>query len=628
MAMPVLKQSVEVGEDGLMNKQQPPVQPMEEGAEEGNAADEEHMEDAHDEEKNEDNNNKTSTNMPKNISPFHMRLLKAQQSPLLTPLHFEVKNLSYWYAMRKKLGPKRHAALITKQNQSNYRWESYIYKMEMRDEDGEIVPKRHFCASHKSKWAAFKNCEKMCRERDANPAEVKDKDGKLPDVDPHALLETHFHMLIVSSKFDRLSEHERLEVVYEALLQECGQQLQGTTPVISKDWSENDERKLQSHNEDPWTRGVGEHPWKKSDRNYFRKSKCGPRENKAGLGLCAPSNNGPYGSLYGQNMCNYEVYRVLLPTQPLTLIIETKTPSQWKPDMYIAPNSERLGRNHMDASGHHIPKEVKPKKQTERMKLLATVIDERHRNNNNSITEAAPGGRSKNLHSKSVSSLLDSLGLDASISGVIDKKKVGGIYGHFFADLPHDIKEKLSKKYRENKTMIEHEGNHNYVEEAAQKKKDEASGKKKKEEDTFQPVTGMSKMRRAMEASKAYADPDVGTQSEAEMMEELYISARRAERAAVRLQRIRRAAILFRSVKTIWKRKYACIHIQRIMRGKLARLYVVLLQRLEPIAVTRIQRLFRHRKTKRIIHKFQALTYRLTRVVRILFYVLPFFSCF
>ena len=116
--------------------------------------------------------------------------------------------------------------------------------------------------------------------------------------------------------------------------------------------------------------------------------------------------------------------------------------------------------------------------------------------------------------------------------------------------------------------MIEHEGNHNYVEEEAQKKKDEASGKKKKEEDTFQPVTGMSKMRRAMEASKAYADPDVGTQSEAEMMEELYISARRAERAAIRLQRIRRAAILFRSVKTIWKRKYACIHIQRIMRGK------------------------------------------------------------
>ena len=557
------------------------------------------------EEKLEENEEDKDDDVPKNISPFHEKLLKAKKSPLLTPLHFEVKNLSYWHAMRHRLGPKRHAALITRQNPNNNRWESYIYKMAPRDEDGEIVPKRSFCATHKTKWAAFKNCEKSCRERDANPAEVKDKEGRLPPFDPVHILETHFHLLVVSSKFDRLNQHERLELVYEALLAECGQQLKGTVPTISKEWSEKDETKLQSQKLDPWTR-EGDHPWKKSDRNYYRKSKIGPRANNAGLGLCAPTR-GPYGSLYGQNMCNYEVYRVLLPTQPLTLIIETKTPSQWKPDLYIAPNSERLGRNHLDFSGAHIAQEAKPKKQTERMKLLATVIDERHKGNND-----GGGGHSKNLKSKSVSSLLDSLGLDASISGVIDKKKVGGIYGHFFGDLPSDIKEKLSKKYRENKTMIEQEGNRNYVKEAEEKKK---KGKDKKEEDSFQPKTGMSMMRKKMEASKAYADPDVGTQSEAEMMEELYISARKVERAVIRLQRIRRAKILQRSVKSIWKRKYACIHIQRIMRGKLARLYVVLLQRLEPVAAVRIQRLFRHKKAKRIVLKFQALTYRLTRFV-------------
>ena len=221
--------------------------------------------------------------------------------------------------------------------------------------------------------------------------------------------------------------------------------------------------------------------------------------------------------------------------------------------------------------------------------------------------------------SKSVSSLLDSLGLDGAISGVIDKKKVGGIYGHFFSDLPPDIKEKLGKKYRENKSLIEHEGNRNHIEEALEKARKEAErkarGEEEKEVDTFQPVTGMSKMRRAMEDKKGNADPDVGTQSEAEMMEELYISARRVERAAIRLQRIRRAAILFRSVKTIWKRKYACIHIQRVMRGKLGRMYVVLLKRLEPVAAVRIQRLFRNKKAKRIVLAFQALAYRLTRFV-------------
>ena len=385
--------------------------------------------------------------VPSNISPFHARLLNAKQSPLLTPLHFEVRNLSYWYHQRHKLGPKKHAAMITRQNPHNFRWESYIYKMAPREEDGEIVPTRTLCASHKTKWAAFKNCEKCCRERDANPAEVKNKEGHFPKVIPSTILETHFHIVVVSPKFDRLSQHERLEVVYEAILQECGQQLQGTLPTINHAWTENDESKLQSNRWDPWTR-EGNHPFKKNDRNYFRKSKCGPRINAAGLGLCAPTR-GKYGSLYGQNMCNYEVFRILLPSQPLSLVIECKTPSQWKPDVYIAPNSERLGRDHLNHSNVHIPKEVKPKKQTERMKLLATVIDEKWKMKAEAERVAAAASPTKGVastkSSKSVTSLLDSLGMDSAISGVIDKKKVGGIYGHFFRDLPHDIKEKLSK---------------------------------------------------------------------------------------------------------------------------------------------------------------------------------------
>ena len=66
------------------------------------------------------------------------------------------------------------------------------------------------------------------------PAEVKkNKEGHFPKVIPSTILETHFHIVVVSPKFDRLSQHERLEVVYEAILQECGQQLQGTLPTIN-----------------------------------------------------------------------------------------------------------------------------------------------------------------------------------------------------------------------------------------------------------------------------------------------------------------------------------------------------------------------------------------------------------
>ena len=194
-------------------------------------------------------------------------------------------------------------------------------------------------------------------------------------MDPNKILETHFHLVIVSTKFDRLNQHERLELVYEALLQECGQQLQGTLPTVSKEWNENDEAKLQSHRADPWTR-EGNHPWKKNDRNYFRKSKCGPRDNAAGLGLCAPTRGQVRRSIWPEYV---QLRSIPCATAypDAHLVIEAKTLSQWKPDVYIAPNSERIGRDHLDYSNAHIPVEVRPKKQTERMKLLATVIDEK-----------------------------------------------------------------------------------------------------------------------------------------------------------------------------------------------------------------------------------------------------------
>ena len=78
--------------------------------------------------------------------------------------------------------------------------------------------------------------------------------------------------------------------------------------------------------------------------------------------------------------------------------------------------------------------------------------------------------------SKSVNSLTEALGLDSSISGISYGKKVGGIYGHFFSDLPVSIKGMLVKKYKENKLLIQTEGNHNYAEEEEKKKK---GGKKK-----------------------------------------------------------------------------------------------------------------------------------------------------
>jgi|LauGreSuBDMM15SN_2_FD.fasta_scaffold1415949_1 hypothetical protein len=44
-------------------------------------------------------------------------------------------------------------------------WESYIWKMKRREEDYELVPQKHYIGAHKSKWLAFRACEKASIER-------------------------------------------------------------------------------------------------------------------------------------------------------------------------------------------------------------------------------------------------------------------------------------------------------------------------------------------------------------------------------------------------------------------------------------------------------------------------------
>ena len=544
------------------------------------------------------------------ISPFHASLLSTiQSSPMLTPIHAEVRNLSYWYQSRKKLGPKRQAALLTTQMQSG-KWESSIYKMKARDEDMEIVPQKVFLNTHKSKWAAFKNCEKECKARDANPADSN------PDFNPDLILESHFHLVIVSTQYDRLLPAERLQLTYEALLLGMGVQLTPTSTSLPT-------QDIQDTNmviENAWKKNEGKlRPWQKSDVNYHRYSHLGPRVNNAGYGTCPPTKMKGLGSLFGQNTCNLEVFRVLLPTQKVTLIIEAKTPSQWKPQDFIAPASERFGRTHLGDHNSHVPKSLQTAGQTARVKLLAHVAKDSNRWEKFASQTTGGGGHGDKGGkgsggasglSKSVNSLTEALGLDSSISGISYGKKKGGIYGHFFSDLPESIKSMLILKYQQNKLLIQTEGNHNYIEEA---KKNKGKKPQKKEENV--PVTGMSKLRDKMMAAVGQADPDVGTQSESEMMEQVYMGARIMERAVIRLQRMRRAGRLWRNVKVVWWRKWAIVNIQRIFRGKIAQKYVHLLRRLRPVAAARIQKLFRSKRKKRIITVWQGLSYRLTRWV-------------
>lgn len=533
-------------------------------------------------------------------SPLHEQLIEAlKSSPLLQAIHVDVRNNSYWYKSRHTLGPKRQAACIVKQDESG-RWESSIYKMKPRESDGEMVPTKTFLATHKSRWAAYRKCEAAQKERDANPYD----DSTLPRptsrhddsatlqraaqehqmslVDPSDILSTHFHIRVVSTAFDRLAPLDRQALAYEALLLQIGENLCPTTPTRA---------------ENTYTGSYG----MRVHGNRTDSSVPSLRLNAHGLGVCPPSRL-KLSSTYGPNTCALELFRVLCPTHPskqgLHLYLECITPSQWHPEQFAVPLSERYGSSHLGFNASQVPATLQGAANKSRLRLLAHVKQAGADRFGVGIAPAhKPGG-------ESLLSLAETLGVDPVASGV-KYKRTGGVYGHFFADLPKEVKSMIMEKFVENKKLIQREGNKHH----------EKQKKRKKKEDTFVPKTGMSMLRAKLASQLDMAEYDAGTRTEVEMMEEVYIAARKFERIAYRLQRIRRGAVLHRAVKRIWWRKWAAITIQRVVRGRYSRMYTALLSKLRPRAVIPLQRRHRNRKRNRLLIRWQVMTLRMTRVI-------------
>ena len=66
------------------------------------------------------------------ISPLHRDIQHAlSSSSYLAPVHIDVRNESYWYRSRSRLGPKRQNALIVRQNPKTSMFEAFVYKMKV-----------------------------------------------------------------------------------------------------------------------------------------------------------------------------------------------------------------------------------------------------------------------------------------------------------------------------------------------------------------------------------------------------------------------------------------------------------------------------------------------------------------
>ena len=366
--------------------------------------------------------NNSSSNADKKVSPLHRKILDALvSSTALSPVQVDVRNESYWYRERSRLGPRKHNALAVKQNSKTGAWEAYVFKLRPRDSDGEIVPTKTIVSRHKSKWLAYKHCEQGAKLRDCCPTDNK----KLAaTVDLDKLLNSHFRITIVSDRFYRLNSVERIALVYDEILKKVGEPVLlpsstdtslavthraltsaggGPGSPISPIGSPNNKRsphKTHSPSLSPSATiaggqgGLSHSPHQRtssrpaSQQSHTRTSSQSPppsarssfNNGNNGPGLVggtrvSPSNKGSpsvtsqrlqqrasfdltqqpqprrqysmsnclpernkIGSICGANMCALDVFRHISTDQPFTLVIEAKTPSQWKPAMYAQPN--------------------------------------------------------------------------------------------------------------------------------------------------------------------------------------------------------------------------------------------------------------------------------------------------
>lgn len=73
---------------------------------------------------------------------------------------------------------------------------------------------------------AYKKIEHASKERDRNPTENREKNNRGVEfrdrIDLEKLLCSHFRILVVSKLFDRMSNAQRVALVYEELLEVMG----------------------------------------------------------------------------------------------------------------------------------------------------------------------------------------------------------------------------------------------------------------------------------------------------------------------------------------------------------------------------------------------------------------------
>jgi stress-induced morphogen len=591
--------------------------------------------------------NKTN-NLPPNSSTCHRQLHQLfTSSPTLNLLHCQITNLSYFYRSRAELTSKKQLAFVIQQNSQHLRYDSSLYVMKVDQQDGNLKPMKKFLSSHSTRWGAYRHIEMKMKERDGNPFQTNSKTrgnrhgsnhssvsgsrGFVGEVNPNDILSTHYRIQLVSEVFSDLNIYERLNLVYEVLTQE----------------------------------GYG----KQYGPLY---TSLGPQAGHESLDSCHLKHF----SYVGKHVRNLPIFTFPnTDVNPLNLMIEPMTPSQWRPQLYSPPLSERYGKSHNEFRSQQVVVAAKPKAQRQRIKTLSMT-------NNTSSTSmtsfpffsssssvphsattssplslgpagpASPHSPSSQLNTQRIKQELyqssaELLGLDSHILSQQFHKKTGGVYSHFFKDLSPGIKSLVMSRYLENKQLIQKEGGRMKSKHARRGNIGDgpppsaaagggggaagggagggAGGRGRS--NAAAPVTTMSIMKAKLEASKNSAEYDVGTSNEQdaeydvgtsneqEMMENYLLIVKKVEKYAICLQRIFRLKLFSMIQRRFYQCQVAVLTIQRVLRGRYGRVYYRLLRKLVPIAISRIITVYRAYQTRKRMKVWFALIQKATLVI-------------
>jgi stress-induced morphogen len=563
------------------------------------------------------------------MTPLHRQILSVlRSSQKLKPVFVGVRNESYWYYSRKQLSAHRQVKIVTRQHPHTNRWEASVYKMDY-NEDIERVPMlKEVTRGHKSKWAAVKKAEHVCKERDMYP-------GDIPGVDPQCadqLMQTHFKVAVVSEAFYGLSNFQRICMIWEDLLTGLGMPL------------------------DPHALSSSSH---------------------SGSLLRCPPVGMKLASTWGPHMCSLEVFRAFETRFPLHLIISAKTPSQWRPELYGLSLKEKFGASAVGVTSSAMHTVAHKHADTKAIKNRVSMLAHAHgsssasslfgsnnirgsmiakqgavntNNRRSTVTNANqetgkkrgsvkgkvesflppihPNAAHTDTHADANPlanmSLADTLGLPglhetmalAAAEGRIGAvPKIGGVFGHFFEDLSPGIRKMVLEKVNENKILIQRAGHNDYYDHPHGDNALDHASVGDSISNHSNRITRYKKMRARRRGHKVIGDYDVGTQGPEEMWEEFQISAKHTEKLVMRLQRIRRMAVLRRASAQVFRYRLACLVVQRICRGWLSRVYVKAYRQLLPQACIRVQLAFRRYRSANLINMWAWAVLRMSRVI-------------